>query len=238
VTLAGTFDGVAFDEATAKAALKLANTAALQTLLDGGLPINGAAPIVGNRPFTSLGQVAAVSGVGVATMTALNALAKTRAVVTPSVADGDACNATQLLCLSGLQCSGLTLDVTGTCRPKWMANTFRSGTVAAIPDRNAQGVSIGLTVGGLASVPEDVIVHLEIDHPRKQELRILLTQPSSAQTTVWEVNSAGEARVVMGGTVERDSNVNGVWTLTVIDTAENNLGTLNGWSLELTSRMD
>jgi subtilisin-like proprotein convertase family protein len=51
-------------------------------------------------------------------------------------------------------------------------------------------------------------------------------------------NSNGEARVVMGGEVERDSQVNGVWTLTVIDGAEFNLGTLKSWALELTTRMD
>lgn len=119
-----------------------------------------------------------------------------------------------------------------------MSNTFRSGTVIAIPDANAAGASMGMTIFGLASVPEDVIVHLERSHPRPQALRIILTQPSSAESVVWEVNSAGSARVVMGGSVERDSEVNGVWTLTVIDTVSGNIGTLNGWSLELTSRMD
>jgi subtilisin-like proprotein convertase family protein len=32
--------------------------------------------------------------------------------------------------------------------------------------------------------------------------------------------------------------VNGEWFLTVIDTASGNVGTLEGWSLELTSRWD
>lgn len=237
-TLAGTFDGVDFDEATAKQGLKLANNATLQSLLDAGLPIAGAAPMVGNRPYLNLAQVALVSGVGPATMGKLHEAAKANVVVVPSVGDGGTCDTAALLCKSGLQCSGLTLGPTGTCRPSWMANKFRSGTMAVIPDRNAQGVSIGVTVGGLATVAEDVIVHLEIDHPNKAELKILLTQPSSAVSTVWAVNSNGDARVVMGGDVERDSQVNGVWTLTVIDTAELNIGTLNGWTLELTSRMD
>lgn len=236
VTLAGTFDGVSFDEATAKVALKLANVTTLQGLLDGGLPVVGAAPIVGNRPYTTLAQVSAVSGVGAATMTALRTLAALQVKIVVPL-DGE-CDGAQRVCGRFEVCVGLTLGPTGVCRPGWMANTFRSGTEVAIPDGNASGASIGVTVGGLATVPEDVVVHLELDHPRKQDLRILLTQPSSAQSVVWEVNSAGDARVVMGGTVERDSSANGVWMLTVIDTVSGSVGTLNGWSLELTSRMD
>ncbi|MBL8950287.1 MAG: proprotein convertase P-domain-containing protein [Myxococcaceae bacterium] len=235
VTLAGTFDSVTFDEATAKAALKLANTATVQELTAGGLPVAGAAPITSNRPFATLEQVSKVHGVGVATMRALHALAKTTVPVTPSVPDGEACDARRV-CLSGLVCAGLTHMEHGFCRPSWMANTFRSGTPLAIPD--GAPVSIGITVRGLASVPEDVIVHLELDHPRKSDLQIVLTQPSSAESVVWPVGSNGDARVVMGAGVERDSGVNGEWFLTIVDTVSGQTGTLNGWSLELTSRWD
>lgn len=238
VTLAGTFDGIVFDEKTAKAALRLTNTATFQQLVDGGLPVVGAAPIVGNRPYTSLGQVAAVSNVGVATMRALQAMAFATVPVTPSVPDGGECDTAQRLCLRGLVCAGLTWNPHGWCRPAWMANTFRSGTVVAIPDGVATGVEMGIGVFGLASVPEDVIVHLEIDHPRKSDLRITLAQPSSAESQVWPVGSNGDVRVVMGGDVERDSAVNGMWMLTLVDTVSGSAGTLNGWSLELTSRMD
>jgi DNA uptake protein ComE-like DNA-binding protein len=70
---AGTYDGVVFDEATAQAALAIALTYSYTELVAAGLPGTGAAPIVGNRPYTALSQVAAVSGVGPATMTALHA---------------------------------------------------------------------------------------------------------------------------------------------------------------------
>ncbi len=238
VTLAGTFDSISFDEAQAKAALSIANTKTLAELQAGGLPVVGAAPLIGNRPYASLAQVAAVSGVGTATMRALHAMAVAVVPVTPTVGDGGECDTAQRRCRSGLVCSGLTLAPTGFCRPLSMANTFRSGTQVAIPDGSAAGVRMGITVTGLASVAEDVIVHLEIDHPRKSDLRIVLTQPSSAESVVWAVGSDGSARVVMGGDVERDSQVNGEWFITVIDTASGQAGTLNGWSLELTSRLD
>jgi subtilisin-like proprotein convertase family protein len=38
--------------------------------------------------------------------------------------------------------------------------------------------------------------------------------------------------------MEYDSQVNGTWTLRVVDTAGGNAGTLRSWSLELTSRWD
>ncbi|MBL8914586.1 MAG: proprotein convertase P-domain-containing protein [Archangium sp.] len=245
VTLAGTFDGVVFDEVRAKQALKLANVTTYQGLVDGGLPATGAAPIVGNRPYTSLAQVAAVSGVGRATMEALLALALVQVPVRTVVGDGAECDGTsqgssgQLVCGVNLVCAGISFAPTGICRPSWMANTFRSGTQVVIPD-GVSSASVGMTVTGMASVAEDVIVHLEITHPRKSDLRIVLTQPSSAESVVWNVDSNGDARVVMGGSsgVERDSQVNGVWFLTVFDTRSGSVGTLDGWSLELTSRMD
>jgi DNA uptake protein ComE-like DNA-binding protein len=75
-SLAGTFDGVTFDAATAEAALAICNQATSSTELAAhGIPIAPAAAIVGNRPYTTLAQVAAVGGVGAATMSALHAYA-------------------------------------------------------------------------------------------------------------------------------------------------------------------
>lgn len=240
VTLAGTFDGVAFDEVRAQKALALSNSASAQELVNGGLPPSGAAPIVGNRPYTTLAQVAAVAGVGRATMEGLHVMASWLAPVRTVVGEGADCDQNSAVCGTGLVCAGLSYRPTGTCNPGWMANHFYSGTPIAIPDANAQGASMGMTIFGLATVPEDVIVHLTINHPRKSDLRVILTQPSSAEAVVWNVDSAGDARVVMTPAtgVERDSAVNGLWLLTVIDTRAGETGTLEGWSLELTSRMD
>jgi hypothetical protein len=197
-SLAGTFDGVSFDEATAKQALTLCNRATLQELLDGGLPIAGAAPIIGNRPYSTMAQVSAVSGVGSATMNALHKLA--------------AANVPPLLV------------------------SFHNGTQLAIPDRNAWGASMGMTVTGMGATAQDVAVSLEIDHGNVAELRVVLTAPNGAQATVWEPGQGNPTRVVIGAALDRSGPVNGVWTLTVIDTAAGNVGTLNGWTLELSSK--
>ena len=70
-TLAGTFDGVVFDEATAAKALQLANAATLAQLTSAGVYATGASAIVAARPLPSLAAVAALEGVGPASMQAL-----------------------------------------------------------------------------------------------------------------------------------------------------------------------
>jgi hypothetical protein len=76
VTLAGTFDGVSFDEATAVKALELANTSTRDQLISGGVPANPVSAMLGNRPFTSLAGVANVGGVGTSAMQGLKAFAQ------------------------------------------------------------------------------------------------------------------------------------------------------------------
>lgn len=75
-SLAGTFDGVAFDEKLAGVALEIANRATLSQLSTNGVPAAPAAAIVGNRPYSTLTQVSAVGGVGTATMKGLLAYAQ------------------------------------------------------------------------------------------------------------------------------------------------------------------
>jgi hypothetical protein len=71
-TLAGTFDGVEFDEATAKLAIGIANAASHQQLVDHGMYSAGADAIVSARPYATLDEVSEVKGVGTATMSALH----------------------------------------------------------------------------------------------------------------------------------------------------------------------
>ncbi len=87
-SLAGTFDGIAFDEATAKRALELANTASVSEMFAHGVYMTGATTIASNRPFTSLATVAALNSIGPATMQALASWAKEPVVVTPPVDNG------------------------------------------------------------------------------------------------------------------------------------------------------
>jgi hypothetical protein len=73
--LAGTFDSVVFDEASAITALAISNEATSAQLTAHGVTVAAASAILGARPYTTLAAVSAVSGVGTATMTALKAYA-------------------------------------------------------------------------------------------------------------------------------------------------------------------
>ncbi len=75
-SLAGTFDSVAFDDVTAHVAIAIANGASSAELTGHGVTATPAARIIAARPFTTLAQVAAVSGVGTATMNALATYAR------------------------------------------------------------------------------------------------------------------------------------------------------------------
>lgn len=82
-TLGGTFDGVAFDGATATIALHIANEATAAQLTGHGVTSAPASTIIAGRPFTTLAQVSNLNGVGTATMTALHTYATSGAWGTP-----------------------------------------------------------------------------------------------------------------------------------------------------------
>ena len=74
-TLAGTFDGVAFDETTAEVAIQIANEATSAQLTRPRRAAPQAAALIGNRAYSTLASVAGVGGIGTATMKALHAYA-------------------------------------------------------------------------------------------------------------------------------------------------------------------
>ena len=78
-SLAGSIDGVSFDEATAATALEIANQATAEQLTAHAITSAAAAHLLAARPYASLAQVAATSGVGPATMTALRTYAQSGA---------------------------------------------------------------------------------------------------------------------------------------------------------------
>jgi DNA uptake protein ComE-like DNA-binding protein len=71
-SLAGTYDGVTFDEPTAQMAFTLANEEPWNGLVESGMWSTGATRIVDNRPYADLAEVAAVVGVGTTTMEQLH----------------------------------------------------------------------------------------------------------------------------------------------------------------------
>lgn len=168
-----------------------------------------------------------------------------------------ACSAADPCALQhGLICSGLTASDTGVCRPAWMSRRFQSPSVLKIPDNDAGGLVSNSYAYGLATLNEEVVVDLEIEHPDPSQLLITLNNPtgpdgssdSSPDSSIEVVfdgsnpqhlaelgDHDGWAQITRSGLFPDKGSVNGVWTLTVVDGDQHHLGKLHGWELLLRS---
>lgn len=152
---------------------------------------------------------------------------------------GDSCGYYVGECSEGLECMGITVyGGEGFCRPPWMMDAFESTETVAIPDDDPAGVTTDVVVYGLATVPEDVVVTLHIDHPRPQDLHVELISANGSSTVLWnnETNPDDYTSETWG--IERDNFVNGTWTLKVVDSVAGEVGTLEGYKLLISSRWD
>lgn len=152
------------------------------------------------------------------------------------LADDWDCSHSQL-CAPNAICSSLTLWEPGYCREIDTSGRFNgAGNLAISPNASS---SQTLTISGLASVPEDVIVTLDIIHPDPSQLRITLLNLYDTPSMVWDQEDAGGANLSISRPIwtPSDEDINGPWTLMVEDLG-GNAGTVVSWDLEVTSRYD
>lgn len=142
-------------------------------------------------------------------------------------------------CAEDLHCTGITVyGGEGTCRPLWMAGNFYSHEALAIPDDDSDGVSSSVVVYGLASVPEDIMVTLDLDHPRPADLVVTLEGANGSQAVLWNHDDSPDYYLPALCCIDRDDFVNGIWTIHVTDTVTGEVGQLSGYRLFVTSRWD
>jgi C1A family cysteine protease len=106
---------------------------------------------------------------------------------------------------------------------------------AAIPDNDPTGVSSDVTLTSSAAVAT-VKVTVDVTHTYVGDLKVSLTH--GATTVVLQANQGGgTADLVKTFTVEgfAGAPAGGVWKLTVVDTASMDEGTLNRWSIAVTT---
>ncbi len=240
--LLGVFDNVAFTVDEATATLALVNSASYATLdEDVGLDKRAVDSIVAAREVESLLELEGLYFVGHSAMLKLREFPKTAAPPPPpptgDTPDGMECDA-HTDCQSGL-CAGLLVPwlERGFCMDASTAGTFASTAPLAIGDDGAP-VASTIPVGGLATVPLDVVVDLEIDHPRKQDLVVVLHQPGGAEAVLWNHEQDPPSHIVAPAGIEGDNMVNGDWVLEITDTVSGESGTLKGWKMWLSSNWD
>lgn len=268
----GTWDGIDFTAAEAIALVGFVNAASESELYDvlrDSRPHDG---LLAARPVSSVLQIAGVKWIGPVMLgrlkdasagepggeacesaadcaTGLQCVGKPSGStfglcrdLSPISGEDDACLATAD-CESGLQCSGTTIYDEGFCRPAWMATTIEDGGAASIPGIvMAEPMGMGVTAIGLASVPEDILVTVNLQHSHPESLWLGLRDPNGDEALLWDGPNAGGApfspTMSAGWGISRDDQVNGQWFLLVRNVGGQGDGMIDGWSLSLTSRWD
>jgi subtilisin-like proprotein convertase family protein len=121
-----------------------------------------------------------------------------------------------------------------------LKKTVALGNVpVAIPDQSS--VVQTFTVSGLVGVIQGVKLNLAITHPRKGDLAVTLRSPSGKTVTLLSAvakTKSSQANLILSGKkVSGFTNLspNGVWTLTVRDSFQQDVGSLQSGSLEITT---
>lgn len=260
----GEYLDVYFTEAQATRTLALVNEATVTELdVDASLDKRAAESIVAARPIYSIAKLATVSRVkatalrllrdhadrtrGPATCDATTKCAAGlfctggssspgRCVQTNVPGAGELCGPTGL-CGKDLVCAGRDASFAGLCNPAWMHDEFVAEGAGSLPDGPTGSTGVGVDVVGLATVPTDAIVRVEIDHANPSDLELVLTNPIDTPVVIWK-QGAGPIPESIVANVAGDEPVNGPWTLTIHDKVAGTTGTVGRFSIELTSRFD
>ncbi|MAQ13966.1 MAG: hypothetical protein CMN30_04120 [Sandaracinus sp.] len=160
----------------------------------------------------------------------------------PLAGEGTDCGAGFPACGEGLICAGVAVDPAwGLCNPEWMRGTFTDATATAIAD--VATVERTLYAYGLATVTTDVEIDLALEHTYPGDLLITLINPVGTEAVVFdgEVDDFDSETITVSRALSAfpgDEDANGAWTLRVTDRVAQDVGTLQSWSLTLTSRWD
>jgi hypothetical protein len=231
--IVGSWEGVDFTADEVTWTLELANTAT-QEVLDHtvGLDRRAAAAIVIDRPFFTMDALAATYYVGRAALRDLRDYAAADQLGGP----WDTCS-TAADCQEGLVCMGEIVWGVGIyCVDDSMYGTFVSDEEVAIPDDGSE-VSTSLEVEGLATVPIDVVLTIDVDHPRMSDLILSISNFAGYGESLWLHDADPEVELVVRA-FPSDDMVNGTYTVTLIDDVPGEAGTLRGWELYVVSNWD
>ncbi|WP_426751182.1 hypothetical protein [Myxococcus sp. Y35] len=158
----------------------------------------------------------------------------------PIPGDGDVCSRFVACPSSELICIGLASGwVEGYCAPAWMGQSFTEYSDLRLQSTNPL-VTAPLVVVGLASVPMDINVELDLVHTAPHRLVLTVEDPGGETALLWDGPNEGTppARIVVTRGIPRDGVINGQWKLHVANPSGVGSGTLRSWTLKLTSRYD
>lgn len=154
---------------------------------------------------------------------------------------GESCG-TDADCGERAICIGTVIYSSGYCAHDWMRDSFSVGGEGSIPSVvQTEPTAYPVFVYGQASVPEDVILELDIEHSDPSSLWIGL-QPPTGQEAVTLFDGATTAGPVPTRITDiriyRDDSVNGRYELLVQNVGGRGEGVFRGYTLTVSSRWD
>ncbi|WP_375758608.1 proprotein convertase P-domain-containing protein [Corallococcus exercitus] len=161
--------------------------------------------------------------------------------VTAASTPGDGASCSRFVpCQDGLACHGLDSGaVEGWCRPAWMSGEFTAYADLTLQANTTPRTSTQPVVG-LATVPEDITVELDLAHNNPSRLVLTLEDPGGETALLWDGPNEGTPpkRIPVTRGIPRDGTINGLWKLHVVNPSGVGNGKLREWKLKLTSRWD
>jgi len=141
---------------------------------------------------------------------------------------------------SGSHAATVTLVVTGAGGGSCSGTFVASDVPKSIPDNNAAGVSSTLSVAGAGTISSATIT-LHITHTWRGDLSGTLKTPSGATVTAFarpNANDSNDNIVLNAASLSGVAGLAaaGTWTLSVVDHAAQDVGTIDSWSLTFACR--
>jgi hypothetical protein len=114
------------------------------------------------------------------------------------------------------------------------AHTYTASPAAAIPDRNPVGASSTISVTDTGAISA-VKVTTDITHTYRGDLKVTLTHGTTSQVIFNKAGGSADDLKQTFNVTGFSGDLAGDWTLKVEDTAAQDVGKLNGWTLEVTT---
>ena len=121
-----------------------------------------------------------------------------------------------------------------SCGGNNTAHTYNASPAAGIPDDSTTGISNTIAVSDTGTITS-VKLTVDITHPYRGDLKVTLTKGSTSKIVFNGTGGSADDLKQSFDVTGITGSLSGDWTIKVEDTAAQDQGTLNAWSLEVTA---
>lgn len=133
-------------------------------------------------------------------------------------------------------CSDTDCSMHPSCAPSGgTAQTYSATPAASIPDNNPAGAASTINVSDTGTIT-DVKVTTDVSHSYRGDLKVTLTKGTITKTLFNQTGGSADDLKQTFTVAGFSGDLAGAWTLKVVDAAAQDVGKLNSWTLEVTTR--